>query len=47
MFPNFMKILTKLKMYEFIPSRSVSFFKEFIEDTINRRRNKQQVIDFY
>lgn len=43
MFPNFMKKLADWKIYEFFPKKTIDFFTDFIEVTINRRKNKEQV----
>jgi hypothetical protein len=43
MFPKLMNKLADWNLYEFIPKKTINFFKEFIEDTITRRKNKELV----
>ena len=38
-----MKKLAKWKIYELISSKSIDFFTEFIEATIKKRKNKENV----
>jgi hypothetical protein len=38
-----MKKLASWKLYQIVPHKTVDFFQEFIEDTIQRRKNKEVV----
>ena len=42
LFPKLSKFLTEWNIINLFPTKSLKFFKEFIELTINRRKSKEQ-----